>query len=323
MTQETRVVRSDDRAVALQNLETSFALAVKQRELLENYIKERLKPDKHFYTVSDGQKPSLTKEGAELICLPHNLKARLAVLSGPESPPLDESPYQITIKVEMYNGDKFAGEGVGSASSMTTRKDGTRVQRQKDPGLRHNATLKMAYKSAYIAATLSSTAASEFFTQDMEDIQATEGTHEPDKSQHWCEKHNTRFFKTEKMRAYAHPIAGTKEWCSEPVEKKEPEQPAAGQPEKQPETAVHEQGEASGVKEVEGQGEGTIHGLDVKALEANIKKAKLLTTWQSWIDSKKWLQGKIPAAANVADVLVILTKEQALEFDQFVTLRVK
>ena len=35
---------------------------------------------------------------------------------------------------------------------------------------------------------------------------------------HWCEKHNTAFFKTEKMHHYAHPITGSKptKWCSEP-----------------------------------------------------------------------------------------------------------
>ncbi len=214
----------EDRAVAIQELETRFAMAVRQRALLEQYIRERLKPDKHFYTVKrdDGGegKPSLAKEGAELICLPHGYKPRYQLLSGPENPPLDDAPYQITVKCELEAGGKFAGDGIGSASSMITRKDGTRIQRQRDPGLRHNATIKMASKSAYIAATLNSTAASEFFTQDLEDDQA--GKEAAQSKEHWCEKHKTYWFLKGNMRNYAHPVGpkdeqGKQQWCSEPA----------------------------------------------------------------------------------------------------------
>ena len=39
-----------------------------------------------------------------------------------------------------------------------------------------------------------------------------------DKSEHYCAEHNVNFFKSGKMRGYAHPIEGTKEWCNEPEE---------------------------------------------------------------------------------------------------------
>lgn len=216
--EEKGVVIREDKAMALYELETHFAMAVRQRELLENYIKERLKPDKHFYTIGDdpGRKPSLTKEGAELICLPHALKGHYHWLSGPENPPLDDSPYQITMRCELEaTGGKFAGEGVGSASSMITKRTGERVQRQKDPGLRHNATIKMACKSAYIAATLNSTAASEFFTQDLEDDEGVKPTASDNRKEHWCDTHKTAFFMKGKMKSYAHPIGDTGEWCHE------------------------------------------------------------------------------------------------------------
>ena len=227
-----KLVVIQDRQAALQELETRFALAVKQRELLENYIKERLKPEKHFYTLptlddDPKRKPSLAKEGAEVICLPHGLKPRYQVLSGLEQPPLDDSPYQITVLCELVRDNAFEGQGIGSASSMVTRRDGQRVQRQKDPGLRHNATLKMAEKSAYIAATLNATAASEFFTQDLEEGQTDETKQS---EQHWCSEHKTTFFKRGKMTSFAHPIEGTKSWCHEakrkPPEPVSPEQVA-------------------------------------------------------------------------------------------------
>ncbi len=37
-----------------------------------------------------------------------------------------------------------------------------------------------------------------------------------DKSEHWCPVHNAKFFKSGKMRGYAHKIEGTNDWCNEP-----------------------------------------------------------------------------------------------------------
>ena len=235
MTQEKGLVVREERAVALAELETRFAMAVRQRELLEDYIKERLKPEKHYYTVGDdpGQKPSLTKEGAELICLPHALKGHYHWLFGPENPPLDDTPYQVTIKCELEVNSKFAGDGIGSASSHITTKAGEHKPRQKDPGLRHNATVKMACKSSYIAATLNSTAASEFFTQDLED-DSSGSPERQDAQEHWCAEHQTNFFKSAKMTSYGHPIGDTGKWCHEHKEKPKTKPEAIGSPPKTP-----------------------------------------------------------------------------------------
>lgn len=47
----------------------------------------------------------------------------------------------------------------------------------------------------------------------------------PDKTQHWCEPHETNWFKRGKMRNFAHPIGDSKEWCNEPSEPKATVQP--------------------------------------------------------------------------------------------------
>lgn len=52
----------------------------------------------------------------------------------------------------------------------------------------------------------------------------------PDKTEHFCKEHNVKFFKTEKMRGYAHPIADTKEWCNEPEQKRDTPPPAKPTP---------------------------------------------------------------------------------------------
>jgi hypothetical protein len=36
---------------------------------------------------------------------------------------------------------------------------------------------------------------------------------------HWCDEHHTEYFKRGKMRNYAHPIEGTRDWCNERSEK--------------------------------------------------------------------------------------------------------
>src|SRR3990167_1092973 len=183
-----------DSAEGIKELEARFAVAVRQRDLLEDYIKGRLKPSKHFYTIAGSDKPSLNKEGAELICLAHAYKPEYDKLAGPDQPPENDTPYQLSAKCRLFTSRGAAGEGLGSASSHITKRDGSRVPRQTDPGLRHNATLKMAMKSSFIAATLNSTAASEFFTQDMEDAEGHPTTEQaPDQTAHYCEEHKTNW----------------------------------------------------------------------------------------------------------------------------------
>lgn len=162
------------------DLEQQFALAVRQRELLSDYIQKQLVPNKHFYEVKGSNKKSLTKEGAEIILLPHGFVPDYEMLTGPEAPPEGSQPYQITVKCTLRrkgDADSFVGSGIGSAGSHHGfwNKESSKWEykpRQPDRYLCHNATLKMAQKSAMIAATINSTAASEFFTQDMDPQEA-------------------------------------------------------------------------------------------------------------------------------------------------------
>jgi len=92
-----------------------------------------------------------------------------------------------------------------------------------------NTILKMAKKRALVDAALSAGRLSDVFTQDIEDIPSiaqqdftTEkpvdrARTEPDKSEHWCSEHKTKFFKSTKMKSFAHPIGDTGEWCHEPT----------------------------------------------------------------------------------------------------------
>ena len=52
----------------------------------------------------------------------------------------------------------------------------------------------------------------------------------PANLEHWCEEHQTKFFKRGKMKVYAHPIGDTGKWCSE--QKEQPKAPDIKQAEK-------------------------------------------------------------------------------------------
>ena len=72
---------------------------------------------------------------------------------------------------------------------------------------------RMNYSHVAILAGYQPTPAEEMSETQVEEVNKTE---------HWCEKHQTKFFKGGKMKSYAHPIQGTEptEWCHESSEEK-------------------------------------------------------------------------------------------------------
>jgi hypothetical protein len=68
--------------------------------------------------------------------------------------------------------------------------------------------------------------------EEMTGTEQTTEQPETDRTEHWCEKHNTKFFKGGKMKSFAHPIQGTEpvEWCHESTEvKKAPDAPVTSE----------------------------------------------------------------------------------------------
>ncbi|KKM98741.1 hypothetical protein LCGC14_1154870 [marine sediment metagenome] len=58
-----------------------------------------------------------------------------------------------------------------------------------------------------------------------EEMGATTEGDTPNKNEHWCEKHQTNFFKKGKMKGFAHKIEGTDEWCNEEEPQSSPDAP--------------------------------------------------------------------------------------------------
>jgi hypothetical protein len=160
-----------------------------------------MRPDVHYGKIPGTDKPSLLKPGAELLLMTFQLAASY------ETEPLtegDEVAYRVTCKIHGPNG-QFLGSGQGICSSNETKykwrkpvcdeefedtpKDRRREkwtsywnkesrrresfkakQVRTEPADVENTVLKMAAKRALIAATLQVTAASEVFTQDLEEM---------------------------------------------------------------------------------------------------------------------------------------------------------
>ena len=159
---------------AIAELEEGFAMAVRQRELMEGFIKERFKEGIHF---SDGRmfgsdRPVLLQPGAQLILYAHGYSIDPLVLAGPLEPPHDPNArYIVTIRTVVYNAaGRQIGAAIGSASSLIwSNKKGNFVSRAVDPDKTHNSTIKIAVKRSMVAVCRQTTAASEMFGEDIEE----------------------------------------------------------------------------------------------------------------------------------------------------------
>jgi hypothetical protein len=143
-------------------------------------------------------KPTLLKPGAEKLCALFGLRPMFVVVREVED--WDKGIFYYWYKCQLYSGDRLVGEGEGSANSkekkyrwrnvypekateeekrlgkLETRKGRNNstykvyVVENTEPFDLINTLQKMAQKRALVAATLIVTSASDFFTQDVEDM---------------------------------------------------------------------------------------------------------------------------------------------------------
>jgi len=181
--------------------ESSGALSAAEIRAQVNRIQEVMhavmKKDTHFGVIPGTQKPTLYKAGSEVLLSTFRIavKPRVEDLSTP-----DEVRYRVTAVGEHQTTGIVVGEGVGECSSSEDKYrwrgvvcdqefeeaavDRRRMKWKKgqggtaysvkqvrtDPADVANTVLKMAKKRAQIDMTLTSLAASDIFTQDVEDV---------------------------------------------------------------------------------------------------------------------------------------------------------
>lgn len=187
------------------------AAAIKaQVNLIQTIMKDVMKPDVHFGTIPGTDKPTLLKGGAEKLCLTFRLAVALAVTERDLGH--DHREYEVRCTLTSPTGH-VVGEGLGVCSTKESkfryRWDSTGrpvpkeywdnrdpellggshfVPRKKDggwfvfqrvehdnPADYYNTCAKMAKKRAHVDATITATAASDIFAQDLDDMPEASG----------------------------------------------------------------------------------------------------------------------------------------------------
>ncbi len=184
--------------VAIQQEKPLTAGEIKaQVQTIQHVLKEVMILDVHYGTIPGTKTPSLYKPGAEKIMATFRLSADPEVLNMSDG---DQIRYQVKVRLVSSSGI-FVGAGIGEASSNEekykwrnavcveefeeTTPDRKREKWNKgyqnapaykkqqirtEPADLANTILKMAKKRALIDAVLTATAASDIFTQDIEDL---------------------------------------------------------------------------------------------------------------------------------------------------------
>jgi len=147
-----------------------------QVEKIQGLMKGLMQKDEHYGVIPGTKKPSLYKAGAEKLGFTFRLVPEFQVtrndLKG------DHREYEVRCTLRHQPTEKLAGEGVGNCSTMESKyryrnvwNNGTKTKVENtDIADTYNTVLKMAKKRAYVDAMITATAASDIFTQDVEDL---------------------------------------------------------------------------------------------------------------------------------------------------------
>lgn len=141
-------------------------LMMLQKEL-KAYIRAELKEGTDFGKISGYSKPTLLKPGAEKICRFLELAIEYTVEHRYEDWEKGFFMYEVKVRLRQLEYGTIAAEGIGSANT----KEAAFTQPEGFPHL--NTVIKMAKKRALVDAALNVSAASGYFTQDIEEFSST------------------------------------------------------------------------------------------------------------------------------------------------------
>ncbi len=172
--------------------------ASRLKEGLQEFYSRVLTKGVDYSVLPGTPKPSLRKEGAELLTVGFRYRPISTIVSSQEITDPDKPFFHYVVKCSLYKDNELMGEAVGAANSRElqfaykwvdansvgkdTKTYGERMingRKQVRVALepweifsQQNKVLKMADKRAFVAAILRVTGASRIFTQDLEEEEA-------------------------------------------------------------------------------------------------------------------------------------------------------
>lgn len=163
MTQTTAVATCEQTsAVMMQGAALNANDLKRQVAIVHHAMKAVMKEGLHFGAIQGcGPKPVLLKPGAEVLAFAFQLTPKYEI----QQTNLDKGDREYLITCEIFHRPTggYVGQGIGSASTMEKKFS------RGNPADMYNTVLKMAKKRAFVDAILTCTAASDCFTQDIED----------------------------------------------------------------------------------------------------------------------------------------------------------
>lgn len=146
-----------------------------QRSQLKKFISSQLEKDVDFGIIPGTKKPSLYKPGAEKVANIFQLGSRIVKSERTIDVKENFAMFATTVEIFHLPTGKAIAQCEGIANSQE-KKYATRMnyqaKKQEDTPIGDvlNTLSKMAQKRAYVGAVLIACGASDFFTQDMEDV---------------------------------------------------------------------------------------------------------------------------------------------------------
>jgi hypothetical protein len=136
-------------------------------QLIHQTMQATMKPNVHYGKIPGCPKPTLYKPGAEMLNLLFKLAPHYEEIDCNESDELIS--YRIRCTLKTQSGNTIA-TGLGTCNTKEKKYDKSLKKTGSLTWELQNTIYKMACKRALVAATLNSTAASDIFTQDIEDM---------------------------------------------------------------------------------------------------------------------------------------------------------
>lgn len=137
--------------------------AVLRWESIQQFISRIMTADVDFGTIPGTRKPTLLKPGAEKLTAFFGLAPEFDVTVRIEQ--WEEQFFHYEIKCRLVRDGQVRGEGLGSSNTRESK------YRNRPAADVVNTVLKIAKKRALVDAVLNTTGASQFFTQDVEDME--------------------------------------------------------------------------------------------------------------------------------------------------------